>query len=201
MRELMAVLALRRRAAGSGAARCGARASAGWRSESPVSAPSVCSRAGSIQAAWARPRSGNPQTFASTPHPQALSAPDSQSPPRVATLLGTPPGTRGGRCSCCLAAPRAVRVPGRLHLSAPAPPELKLSLRQLRLPRPQIREGDCRISSWVGVLWLFERGRSKRADLSKEDTLDVHGPLGCIINNQHLRTAVNWSSRERTFLP
>lgn len=55
--------------------------------------------------------------------PQALNAPDSQSPPRVATLLGTPPGTTGGRCSCSLAAPQAVAVPGRLHLSPPAPLE------------------------------------------------------------------------------
>ena len=38
-------------------------------------------------------------------------------------------------------------------------------------------------------------------DLSKEDTPDVHGPMGCIINNQHLSTVVNWSSRECSFLP
>lgn len=38
-------------------------------------------------------------------------------------------------------------------------------------------------------------------DLSKEDTPDVRGPMGCIINNQHLSTVVNWSGRELTFRP
>lgn len=150
----MAVLALRCRAAGSGAARCGARASAGWRT--PLSRlPAIAAGQDPFRQRGLGPAVGSPGTRRLLPL-LALSATDSQSPPRVAALLGTPPGTRGGRCSCSLAAPRAVHVPGRLHLSAPAPPELRLSRKQLRRPRPQIWEGDCRISSWVGVLWLFE---------------------------------------------
>lgn len=123
---------------------------------SPLSAPRDCSRAGSIQAAWAQPHSGyagNPQTSA----PQGTECYRLLEPAQGGHSLGHASWDQGGgRCSCSLAAPLADRVPGRLHLSTPAPSELKLSRMQLRRPRPQIREGDCRISSWVGVLWLFE---------------------------------------------
>lgn len=85
--------------------RCGELRSPGgsrWRSQSPVSAPSNCSQAGSIQAAWARHGGGYARD------PQTPS--DHRSSLRVATLVVPPPGTRGGRCS---------RVPWLFHLLAP----------------------------------------------------------------------------------
>lgn len=114
--------------------RCGALRSPSkrWVEESPVSAPSECSRAGFIQAAWARPRSGsagNPQTSVLPRLPGSECYRLSE--PAQGALLSTPSGTRGSRCSYSLASPRAVRFLGRLQVSAPASPELKLSRKPL----------------------------------------------------------------------
>lgn len=134
------------RATGSGAACCGAGAGVGWRSPRSQRLQPGSIHSGSVGTAQ---RGGTPGTRR-TPEPQAWSEPEHRNPLRVATILGTPPGTRGGRCSCCLAAPRADCIPWLLHLSEPAPPELTLSCTQLRRLWPQIREGDCRIPVFLG---------------------------------------------------
>lgn len=191
--------AARCRAAGPGAASCGARAWVGWRS------PCLCARwlqLGSIHSdsvgmagQWVRqrpadsrpPRQGVRQTTGAR----------SGWPLSWARLRGL--GVAGA-AALWLHPERTASLGSSISPCPHAPPELRLSRTQFRRPWLQMREGDCRIpSSWVGVLWLFEWGRNER--LKQRRYPDVHGPMGRIINNQHLRTVLNWSSRECTLSP